>query len=259
MYFSSMLSVVFLGFGNVNRHLCEAFFSSEKIEVLQVYNRTIIELPPSHISINFTNEVQKIKKADVYIIGIADDAISSFSETLPFSDRLVVHTSGSVLMDSISNKNRKGVFYPLQTFSKSRKVNFSEIPICIEAESESDLKILQEMGEIISEKVVEISSEQRKKLHLAAVFVNNFVNHLYQISEAILEKDSLPFELLKPLIKETAAKLDTLSPTEAQTGPAKRNDLKTIENHLYLLTEENYKKLYQQLTKSIQNAQREEL
>lgn len=256
MYFSSMLSVVFLGFGNVNRHLCEAFFSSEEIKVLQIYNRSHNELASNFNSIEFTHEISKIKMADVYIIGIADDAISSFSETLPFKDRLVAHTSGSVSMDSLSNTNRKGVFYPLQTFSKSRKVDFSEIPICIEAEKEPDLKILQELGGIISEKVVKISSEERKKIHLAAVFVNNFVNHLYQISEEILKKESLPFELLKPLIKETAAKLDTLSPIEAQTGPAKRNDLKTIENHLHLLTEETYKNLYEQLTKSIQNAQR---
>ena len=254
-----MVRVVFLGFGNVNSKLCEAFLSAEKIKVVQIYNRSQIELPKPLKNIDFTSDIHAISEADVYIIGISDDSIAQFSESLIFTDRLVAHTSGSVSVKSLSNKNRKGVFYPLQTFTKSREVDFTEIPICIEAENASDVDLLKKLAKTISQNVFEVSSEKREKLHVAAVFVNNFTNHLYHISEEILKNESLPFDLLKPLISETAHKLKTLSPLEAQTGPAKRNDLKTIENHLHLLKEENHKNLYKQLTKSIQNAQRKKL
>ena len=157
-------------------------------------------------------------------------------------------------MHILSNENRKGVFYPLQTFSKNSLVAFKEIPICIEASVTSDLKILKELGESLSEKVIEINSEERSKLHLAAVFVNNFTNYLYRISNEILAESKLPFDLLKPLIAETARKIETLSPKDVQTGPAKRNDLKTIEKHLYLLKDSPYKQLYQQLTEAIQSS-----
>lgn len=201
--------------------------------------------------IPFTDDVSKIKEADIYIIGIPDDAISSFSSSLPFQNRLVVHTSGGVSMDALSNKNRRGIFYPLQTFSKQREIDFKNIPICIEAENSKDLELLQSLGEKISENVVEISSEKRAKLHLAAVFVNNFTNHLYHIGSEILKVDDLPFDLLKPLILETASKIENLSPEKAQTGPAKRSDLKTIEKHLHLLGNSRYRKLYELFTEEI--------
>ncbi|WP_317046808.1 DUF2520 domain-containing protein [Aequorivita lipolytica] len=202
-------------------------------------------------SISFTDDISKIKEADIYIIGIPDDAISSFSESLQFQNKFVVHTSGGAAMNVLSSKNRRGIFYPLQTFSKQRGVDFKEIPICIEAENSSDLELLEKLGKTISEKVIEISSEKKEKLHLAAVFVNNFTNHLYQIGSEILEKDNLPFDLLKPLIMETASKIENLSPEEAQTGPAKRNDKKTIEKHLNLLPEGPHKKLYALFTEQL--------
>ncbi|HBY69539.1 MAG TPA: DUF2520 domain-containing protein, partial [Flavobacteriaceae bacterium] len=138
-----------------------------------------------------------------------------------------------------------------QTFTKNNLVDFSEIPICIEAEEQTDLKLLKKLGESISKNVTEVSSEDRKTLHLAAVFVNNFVNHMYHISEDILKESNLDFKLLKPLIAETANKIKGLSPEQAQTGPAKRNDLKTIENHLHLLKDSPYKEVYKQMTEAI--------
>ena len=248
-----MLHVVILGFGNIGSNLCNALHNSSQVSVVQLFNRNLIELPNKIKSIPFTSDISEIKEADVYIIAIPDDAIDDFSATLPFQDKLVVHTSGSVPMQALDGKNKKGVFYPLQTFTKNNLVDFSEIPICIEAEEETDLKTLRTLGESISNKVTMISSEDRKKLHLAAVFVNNFVNHLYTISEAILEENNLDFGLLKPLIAETASKIENLSPLQAQTGPAKRNDRKTIENHLHLLKDSPYREVYQQLTKAIQD------
>lgn len=247
-----MIRIVFLGFGNVGYHLCNAFQKSNTVSVCQVYNRSVISLPSEVATVPFTTHLSEIVEADVYIIAIPDDAIAAFSETLSFQNKLVVHTSGSVPLTALSEKNRKGVFYPLQSFSKNSVVTFSEIPICIEAEEASDIVLLQTLGEALSEKVTVITSEERLKLHLAAVFVNNFVNHMYSISSAILEENQLPFSLLQPLIAETARKVETLTPDEAQTGPAKRNDTKTIEKHLHLLGNGSNRTVYQEITKAIQ-------
>jgi len=164
---------------------------------------------------------------------------------------LVVHTSGSVAMEALSEKNRKGVFYPLQSFSKNSEVDFSEIPMCIEAQNESDLGLLNQLGNSISNNVLAVSSEKREKIHLSAVIVNNFVNYLYQVGNDLMQEQSLSFDLLKPLILETANKINTLAPAEAQTGPAKRNDKKTIEKQLHLLKDSPYKDIYQDITNSI--------
>ncbi len=246
-----MIKVVFLGFGNVNQHLCEALDKHNEISVIQVFNRNNIKLLSPFEDIHFTDDISKIEAADVYIMAVPDDAIASFSEELPFQNKLVVHTSGGVAIDKLSQKNRGGIFYPLQTFSKQRKVDFHNIPICIEANTTSDLELLAKLGVMISENVVEISSEKRAKLHLAAVFVNNFTNHLYKIGNDITKEENLPFDLLKPLILETAAKIETLSPKEAQTGPAKRNDIKTIEKHLHLLEGNPHRKLYEVFTQKL--------
>ncbi len=247
-----MIRIVFLGFGNVNFNLCKAFDKVADISVIQIFNRNNILINSPLNTIPFTSNYPEVMDADVYIIGVPDDSILSFSETLPFENKLVVHTSGGGSMDSLSGKNRKGVLYPLQTFSKNREVKFSEIPICIEAENDDDLDLLKRLANSISGKVVVISSEERAQLHLAAVFVNNFTNYLYDVASEILTENKLPFELLKPLIAETARKIENLSPAEAQTGPARRNDLKTIQKHLHLLENSPHKKLYEQFTQALQ-------
>ncbi|WP_034258531.1 Rossmann-like and DUF2520 domain-containing protein [Altibacter lentus] len=249
-----MITVTFLGFGNVNHHLCTALHKKQQVSVKQIYSRNNIRLSSEIDSIPFTRQLSQLQPADVYIIGIPDDAIASFSEALPFRDKLVVHTSGGVTMETLSEKNRKGVFYPLQTFSKERAVNLKTTPICIEAGNEKDRNLLQKLGVVLSHQVVSISSEERAKLHLAAVFVNNFVNHLYAIGADITSQSGVPFELLKPLIAETARKIEDLSPSEAQTGPARRKDLNTIEKHVHLLHDSRYKELYKLLTESIQKS-----
>ena len=246
-----MKSIVLLGAGNVAIQLCKAFDVSEDFEVIQVYNRTKKSLENFPSVSNKTTILSKIKTADIYIIAVSDDAIPSFSENLPFTNKLVVHTSGSVSMEALSDRNRKVVFYPLQTFTKNSEVIFSEIPICIEASNQSDISFLKTIGESISNSVLEITSEKREKLHLSAVIVNNFVNYLYQVGNELLVEQSLPFDLLKPLILETANKINTLTPAEAQTGPAKRNDKKTIEKHLHLLKDSLNKEIYQNITNAI--------
>lgn len=156
-------------------------------------------------------------------------------------------------IDILDKKNHRGVFYPLQTFSKETKIKFSQVPICIEATNDKDLETLHELASKVVKNTYTISSEQRKSLHIAAVFVCNFVNHLYKIGNDICVEKYVPFEILKPLIEETANKINFLSPSQAQTGPAKRNDTKTIEEHLNSLTNENQKEIYKLLTQSIIN------
>ena len=247
-----MTNVVILGFGNLGYHVCNALHNSSYISIIQIYNRNKIKLTSELKHIAFTTDVSELKEADLYIIAIPDDAIRPFSESLSIRNKLVIHTSGSAAISELSDKNRKGVFYPLQTFSNNRGVFFKEIPICIEAENDSDLNLLRSIGEVLSEKVVEINSEARAKLHLAAVFVNNFVNHLYAIGEEITAQNNLSFELLLPLITETARKIETMSAAEAQTGPAIRRDKKTIEKHLHLLIDSPHEEIYKRLTTAIQ-------
>lgn len=246
-----MIKVVLLGYGNVNTHLLKALSQTDKVNVVQVYNRRAITLPPELKSIPCIDNLDELEEADVYIIAISDDSIHDFSESLPFENRLVVHTSGGVDMDMLSSKNRRGVFYPLQTFSKQREVDFRTIPICVEADDPADLKLLHSLGELISDTVTEIDSKKRAKLHVAAVFVNNFVNHIYHIAGDILAEDNISFDLLAPLIQETAKKIETLSPEAAQTGPAKRNDRKTIEKHQQLINNPKYKEVYALLSQLI--------
>jgi predicted short-subunit dehydrogenase-like oxidoreductase (DUF2520 family) len=246
-----MIRVSIIGSGNVAQHLIVAFSKTTDIELVQVFARKDAAVAhlinPDKIYTNFND----IIAADLFIIAITDDAITEVSAAIPFSNELVVHTSGSVSIEAINNKNRPGVFYPLQTFSKSKEVDFKTIPICIETKNEKDFEILEKVAKSISNTVYKINSEQRKALHIAAVFVCNFVNHLYQIGNDICIENDLPFDILKPLIQETANKILTLSPNQAQTGPAKRKDTQTINAHLSFLSDENQKEIYKMLTKSI--------
>jgi predicted short-subunit dehydrogenase-like oxidoreductase (DUF2520 family) len=252
-----MIKVSIIGSGNVAQHLIMAFQeiqkSSSKMELAQVYSRkkeTLTHLlDPNQI----TTAIENLSEADLYIIAVSDDAIATVSRQLTFKNRLVVHTSGSASLDVLDKANRKGVFYPLQTFTKNKLVAFSTIPICLEAENATDFQLIDVVAKLISNKVFAINSQQRRALHVAAVFVNNFTNHLYQIGNEICDENQIPFAILHPLITETAEKIITLSPALAQTGPAIRNDEKTIEAQKAFISDENQLKIYKILTQSIQN------
>jgi len=246
-----MIRIVILGTGNIGSHLLAAFENVSAIEVVQVYNRSEEGLREIRFRGSKTTQLDQLVEADCYIIAVPDDAVSQISDALPFENRLVVHTSGSVALSELNPKNRQGVFYPLQTFSKNRKVYFNEVPFCLEASDKKDIETLKTMARTISSAVFEIDSEKRKHLHLAAVFVCNFVNYLYHIGYEITEKNELPFSILKPLIKETAAKIDRDTPMEMQTGPAKRNDTTTMKKHLDLLDTPIQKELYKLLSQAI--------
>jgi predicted short-subunit dehydrogenase-like oxidoreductase (DUF2520 family) len=247
-----MIKITIIGSGNVAQHLIDAFAKSNAVEIVQVFSRTknsIQNLDSSKI----TNDCNTLAEADLYIIAVSDDAIANVSSHLPFENRLVVHTSGSAPLTSLDDKNRKGVFYPLQTFTKGKAVDFKTIPFCLETQLENDYTLLENTANSISDNVYKIDSQQRKALHVAAVFVNNFTNHLYQLGDDICQENNVPFDILKPLIQETAEKILKLSPKDAQTGPAKRNDISTIEAHESFLSNENQSTIYKILTQSIQN------
>lgn len=245
-----MIKVVLLGGGNLAFHLTNQFLKSSKVDLVQVYNRSIDKIDYLKEKTTITNKIVDLKDADVYIICVSDNVISELSKQLNFTNKLVAHTSGALNMNFLKSKSQKGVFYPLQSFSKEKEVDFLNIPICIEATNEKDEKLLFELGNAIATNCYSINSAQRKYLHVSAVFVNNFTNHLYTIGNEICTSQNIPFEILSPLIKETATKIDHLSPLNAQTGPAKRGDSKTIETHLSLISD-NQQKIYKLLTQSI--------
>jgi predicted short-subunit dehydrogenase-like oxidoreductase (DUF2520 family) len=244
-----MISVVILGSGNVASQLIKTFLKIDTIDLKQVYTRTQEDINTLKVSIDTTNDISLLKQADITIIAVSDDAISSISSHIKNS--FVVHTSGSVDMKSLNNIGRKGVFYPLQSFSKKKKVDFKNIPICLESETNEDLLKLEELVSLLQSKSYILSSQQRKKIHVAAVFANNFSNHMYTIANEICEKYNIPFDILHPLIEETSNKIKNLTPKKAQTGPAKRNDAETIENHLNLLSKKQ-QEIYLKITQSIQ-------
>ncbi len=250
-YLRPMIDVIVIGYGNVGNHLVDVLFSNNSVNLKQVYNRSIEKINHLASKISITNSFDKIFDADVYIITVSDDEISTVSEELSIKNKLIVHTSGSVSMELIASK-RKGVFYPLQTFTKNKEINFKNIPICVEANYESDLVLLEKLASLISENIYILDSFQRKKMHLAAVFVNNFVNHLYHVGHTICEENNVPFEILHPLLEETLRKIKDIDPIDAQTGPAKRNDQKTITSQLEQLSEAQ-QKIYTSLTDSIIN------
>ena len=248
-----MIKVSIIGSGNLAQHLIQAFQSNPSIELVQVMARNIKSVTHLLDSNRVISDYTQLQEADLYIIAVSDDAIAEVSTALPFENRLVAHTSGTVSIDSLDPKNHRAVFYPLQSFSKDKAVNFKTIPLCLETENEKDAPTLKLIANAISDAVYDINSEQRKALHVAAVFVNNFVNHLYQIGNEICDANAIPFAILKPLIHETANKIATLSPKAAQTGPAKRNDISTIAAHQQFLTDENQAAIYNLLTQSIQD------
>jgi predicted short-subunit dehydrogenase-like oxidoreductase (DUF2520 family) len=250
-YFYQMIQIVIIGSGNVAQHLINAFAKSDTVQVKQVFARNKESIAHLLDPNQITTNINTLAEADLYIIAISDNAIADVSAQINFQNKLVVHTSGSLSIDDLSDNNRKGVFYPLQTFSKNTAVNFAAIPICIEAQNNDDHQLLETVAKSISDKTFNINSQQRKALHISAVFVCNFVNHLYQIGHTICQESNINFDILKPLITETAHKIMSLSPSDAQTGPAKRNDTQTINTHLNFLSDENQKEIYKLLTKSI--------
>ncbi|WP_353102254.1 DUF2520 domain-containing protein [Myroides odoratus] len=247
-----MVTISILGSGKVAHHLIGNILESDQLTLQQIYARntnSVTDLVPEN---RVVNDIKALKPADIFIIAVSDISIEEVSKQIQTPNQFVVHTSGTISMSAIQQE-RKGVMYMLQSFSKDKELDFSSIPFCIEANHQEDFQLLEKIAVSFSERVYKISSEQRKAIHLAAVFVNNFSNHMFTMGEDICKEYQVPFEILKPLILETAHKIMHLSPFEAQTGPASRGDQNTINQHLEMLTDPTKKEIYQLITKSIQN------
>src|SRR5690554_3850036 len=254
-----MIQLVLVGTGNLATHLFWAFQQSSAVQVVQVVGRRRASLKSFATHTAVTTDHTQILPADVYVLAISDNAIVSVAASLPVSNAVVLHTSGSVPMEALVKHQHRGVFYPLQTFSKNKRIDFSDVPLCLEASDKKTMQVLEKLAQSISQQHYLLNSTQRGALHTAAVFVCNFVNHLYQIGFEITGENKLPFELLLPLIKETAAKVATMTPFDAQTGPAKRNDTQTIDTHRNRLQEKHHKEIYNLLTHSIYRLHQEQL
>jgi predicted short-subunit dehydrogenase-like oxidoreductase (DUF2520 family) len=249
------LNFCFIGAGNLATHLSKVF-QNKGFNILQIYSRTeksAKELADV-LSVKYTTSVNEINEnADVYFVAIKDSAVSEVLSQIKFNNKLVVHCSGSLPLSAIEDfSENTGVFYPLQTFSKKREVDFDEIPVFIESNSMKNKETLLHIANSISKSVSEINSEKRKLLHISAVFACNFVNHFYTIAAEILKSKDISFDVLKPLILETALKVQELAPGKAQTGPAVRFDENIISAHLEALNDfDEYRQLYISVSKSI--------
>ena len=186
--------------------------------------------------------------ADLYVIAVTDSAIATVAEQIGDVPGLVVHTAGSVPM-SVLPQRRRGVLYPLQTFTKGRPVDMRSVPLFVESEGGEEL--LLEVANQLSDRVIRMDSERRRYLHLAAVFCNNFTNHMFRITEELLSQHDIPFDVMLPIIDETARKVHSLTPAQAQTGPAVRWNQGVMEAQMALLEREDLKQLYQIISKSI--------
>lgn len=251
--------ITIIGSGNVATLLSKVIvnkgFSINQIfSKLKINAEILIKKLATNQQIRATDSIAEIDNtSDIYIICVKDDVIATVVNQFLFKDKLIVHTSGSVDITVFNGFNQFGVFYPLQTFSKEKETDLTTVPFCIEGNSKQTTQLLIDLATSFSNKVYKINSEQRKMLHLAAVFACNFTNYMYAVAEEITTKNNIDFDILIPLIQETVKKIEYQSPKKAQTGPAKRKDFNTIQKHLQLLEDDDeLKEIYQLISSRIE-------
>ncbi len=254
-----MKSLVVVGSGNVGTRLAHAL-KPQGYEIIQVYSRSLhnAKVLADQLSCEAVNQVDFISpKGDLYLVSLADDAYPSFVQHFKKTEALIVHTSGSLEMDVLEPCSPNyGVLYPFQSFSKDRMIDLSMVPFLIDASNDESLDDVAAIADSLSKQVYHLNDEQRRIYHLTGVFANNFVNRLYHIAADICEEEDLDFDLLKPLIRETAEKAIIGSPREMQTGPAKRKDEQILNIHYKMLASDvDQQKIYQVLSESIMKAQ----
>jgi predicted short-subunit dehydrogenase-like oxidoreductase (DUF2520 family) len=230
------LTVDLIGSGNVAYHLAHRFARvGINLRTVYVRNAEKVNQFPSGFSSQPLDALRDHAGDHPLVMAVSDDAIPALAEKIPHHS-LVMHTSGSAALNALPQPLR-AVLYPLQSFSRARSVDWQNVPLIIEASNDEAFSAVQMLANAISNRVESLNSEQRLHLHLAAVIVNNFVNHLFGLSAGYLASKQLPFDLLQPLIHETASKIGEIPPMDAQTGPAKRNDQTTIQRHLKMLAD----------------------
>ncbi|PWN68662.1 DUF2520 domain-containing protein [Chryseobacterium phosphatilyticum] len=244
------MQTVIIGSGNVAYHMAKAF-TMKGIPLAQIFGRNEKELSTISKEINIPYSTETLKDADLYIICVSDNSVEEVSKIITKKDCLVAHTSGSLPKEALAGEYRKSSFYPLQTFSKSKELEYEKIPFFIETENEEDQKILFDLASQISENVMKSNHEKRKYIHLTAVFACNFVNHLFSRAKEISDSQNIPFHYFLPLIDETVGKIHEIEPKLAQTGPAVRNDIRVLQLHEQLLKDESLD-IYKTMNHSIQ-------
>jgi len=252
-------NIAIIGSGNVAWHLAPELENAGH-RVVEVFSRNVKNANALIKRLYSAELITTIdfseSEAEIFIICISDDAIKQIAQEIVLPENsIVVHTSGSISMKKLgyTATNHIGVFYPLQTFTKGKRIFFEDIPILIEAENKFTSRVLKNLGKSISKKVIRVNSKDRMAIHVAAVFACNFTNHMFGMAEGILKGQGFEFELLRPLIAETINKSLDLGPKNAQTGPAARADFKTLDKHMAFLEGKEGKELYKFITENILN------
>ncbi len=250
-------TISFVGCGNVAWHLAPELENAGH-KVLEIYNRSTAHARSMQSRL-YNAEIRtnldfSESEADIIFITVSDDAISEVAQEMALQeDVVVVHTSGSSGLRQLGYLATEniGVFYPLQTFTREKKIRFQDIPILIEGENKKTTKILMSLASSVSNEVHQVNSKDRLAIHVAAVFACNFSNYLFRISEDILKKEGFKLDLLRPLIAETLNKSLEIGPEKAQTGPAAREDLETLDRHMAFLKDPVMRKFYKLFSEEI--------
>ena len=248
-----MKNIILVGSGNVATHLGISLLK-QGYKIKQVWSNQLknAEILAKKLNSTATNKIDSLQSADLYIISVKDDILENIIQQL--NNVNIVHTSGSAELEIFKNRFQNyGVLYPLQTFKKEISLDLSNTPICIEASNPVFNKKLVDIATKLSNDIMVMDSEQRKQLHIAAVFACNFTNHMFGIANNILNKSNLDFKLLLPIIKQSIKKLDQYQPCDIQTGPAKRKDKKIIQKNINNIKDSKTKQIYKLISASIMN------
>ena len=246
-----MIRIGLIGTGNVATALAREIRKHELLTLVKLIGRDQNKLPKDLISVPFSNQFNALHSCDMILIAVSDHSIQEVSNQLPLTDAVVAHTSGASSMDLLSNHKHRGVFYPLQTFSKLQPLTWSEIPILWEGNKKLVDEKLETLSQLLSPLAVQSDEKQRLSMHLAAVVVNNFTNHLYAEAHRFCKSKHVNFDLLVPLIEETTRKIKQLNPRESQTGPASRGDTQTIQRHKMIPMTEELSDIYSLFTSQL--------
>ena len=246
-----MIRIGLIGTGNVATALAREIRKHELLTLVKLIGRDQNKLPKDLISVPFSNQFNALHSCDMILIAVSDHSIQKVSNQLPLTDAVVAHTSGASSMDLLSNHKHRGVFYPLQTFSKQQPLTWSEIPILWEGNKKLVDEKLETLSQLLSPLAVQSDEKQRLSMHLAAVVVNNFTNHLYAEAHRFCKSKHVNFDLLVPLIEETTRKIKQLNPRESQTGPASRGDTQTIQRHKMIPMTEELSDIYSLFTSQL--------
>ncbi|HEY9125298.1 MAG TPA: F420-dependent NADP oxidoreductase [Bacteroidales bacterium] len=250
-----MSKLAIIGAGNVANHLSKAFQKAEH-DIVQVYSRTQgkAQALSSILNCSCTIDISALTDdADIYLFCISDSAIEEVLEKKDWHNKLLLHTAGSLPLEIFKNRSSDyGVLYPLQTFTTNFTLDITKVPFFIEGNNYTTLKTIKELASSISPQIFEADSQKRLQLHLAAVFANNFTNHMMAIASQLLEENNIPAENINPLLEETFKKAQTIGADKAQTGPAIRNNKAVMELHNHLLAKHpEWQKIYTFVSESI--------